>query len=25
VGGTRIGLSRTVASRIYVIPDPPAA
>ncbi len=25
VGGTRIGVSRTVASRIFVIPDPPAA
>ena len=25
VGGTRIGLSRTVASNIFVIPDLPAA
>jgi len=25
VGGTRIGVSRTVASRIFVIPDPPSA
>lgn len=25
VGSTRIGVSRTVAARIYVIPDPPAS
>jgi len=25
VGGTRIGVSRTVASQIFVIPDPPTA
>ena len=25
VGATRIGVSRTVASRIFVVPDPPTA